>query len=67
MGYKEAKVTEAKPSQNLLLHSKTALNPYKFRQQLAKSMGNNNKKTSEATNGTFSQPPRHVQQRRWKP
>jgi len=29
-GHKKAEVTEVKPSQNLPLHSKTALNPYKF-------------------------------------
>jgi len=32
-GQKEAEVAEAKPPQNLPLHSKTALNPYKFQQQ----------------------------------
>jgi len=37
---KEAEVTEVKPSQNLPLHRKSALKPYKIRQQLAKSVGN---------------------------
>jgi len=32
-GHKEAEVAEVKPSQNLPLHSKTVLNPYKLRQQ----------------------------------
>jgi len=41
MGYKDAKVAEAKPSQNFPLNSKTALKPYKIQQQLAKSMSNN--------------------------
>jgi len=31
--HKEAEVAEVKPSQNLPLHSRTALNPYKFQQQ----------------------------------
>jgi len=46
-GYKEAEVTEVKPSKNFTLHSKTALQPYNIRQQLAKSMGNNNKKQAK--------------------
>jgi len=32
-GHKEAEAAEVKPSQNLPLHSKTALNPHKIRQQ----------------------------------
>jgi len=32
-GKKEAEVAEVKPSQNHPLHSKTALNPHKIRQQ----------------------------------
>ena len=43
-GYKEAEAAEVKPSQNLPWNRKTALNPYKFRQQLAKSTSNNDKK-----------------------
>jgi len=31
--HKEAEVAKAKPSQNLPLHSKTTLNPYKFQQK----------------------------------
>jgi len=30
MGHKEAEVTEVKPSQNLPLHGKTVLKPYKI-------------------------------------
>jgi len=43
-GHKEAEAAEVKPSQNLPWHSKIALNPYKFRQQSAKSTSNNGKK-----------------------
>ena len=32
-GHKEAEVAEVKPCENLPLHGKTALNPYKFQQQ----------------------------------
>jgi len=43
-GRKEAEVAEVKPSQNLLWHTKAALNPHKFRQLVAKSVSNNDKK-----------------------
>jgi len=60
MGHKEAEVAEVKPSQNLPLHSKTALNPYKFRQQ--KSNQSATTATRNKRSNKSFQPPSHVQE-----
>jgi len=61
MGHKEAEVAEVKSSQNLQLHSKTALNPHKIRQQSTKTMSNNDNKQAKQHGPSF-QLPRHVQE-----